>query len=330
MAETNATHWIGFDLGGSKMLATVYDEKLEPKGSKRKKTKAHLGAEAGLGRIRETIQAALSDAGVDADELAGIGVGCPGPLDLEEGVILDTPNMGWKNVEMRAFLEDAFGCPAVIANDVDAGVYGEYVAGAGRGARCLVGLFPGTGIGGGCVYEGRILRGKRQSCLEIGHMPLIPNGPLAGNGLKGTLESVASRLAIASAAAAAAHRGQAPALLEKTGTDIMDIRSGALASSIAGGDEAVEEIVRQAARWIGCATAGVIQLLAPDVVVLGGGLVEAMPDLFREEVDAGIQAHLMHTFRGTFVIKVAELGDDAAVMGAAAYARQQFSGDADG
>jgi glucokinase len=156
--------------------------------------------------------------------------------------------------------------------------------------------------------------------MEIGHMEVTPRGPLCGCGASGCLEAVASRLAVSAAAAQAAYRGQAPHLLEAAGTDLSDIRSGALAASVAGGDEAVERILREAARQIGIAVAGVVNLLAPDKVVLGGGLVEAMPELFVEEVSKTARKRAMPAFADTFKVVAAELGDDASVLGAAAWA----------
>jgi glucokinase len=317
--------WIGFDLGGTKMLAIVFDSALSPVVRKRRKTKGHEGVQNGIARIIETISEALAEAGLDRGALRGIGLGSAGPLDLDEGVILDAPNLGWKDVKIRAILEKEFGCPAVILNDVDAGVYGEYRFGAARSTRCAVGVFPGTGIGGGCVYEGKIIRGKTNSCMEIGHIQVVPDGPLCGCGLQGCLEAVASRLAISAAAAQAAYRGQAPHLLEIAGTSLDDIRSGALADAIAAGDTVVESIVRLAARHIGTAVAGIVHLLSPDCVVLGGGLVEAMPRLMVSEVKAAAKKKLLPSFAESFTVVPAELGDDSTAMGAAAWVREMAS-----
>ena len=321
-ADANAC-WVGFDLGGTKMLATVYDREFRPLGGKRRKTRSQTGMPPSLERVTQTIQKALEEATVDVTRLAGIGIGCPGPLDLDRGIILEAPNLGWIDAPVKQTLEQTFGCPAYILNDVDAGVYGEYRFGAGRGARCVIGVFPGTGVGGGCVYEGRILRGRTGSCMEVGHIRMFPDGPLCGTGQPGTLEAQASRLAISAAAAQAAYRGQAPHLMKIAGTDLSDIRSGALAASVAEGDTFVELIVRTAARHIGTAVANLVNLLAPDVVVLGGGLVEAMPELFREEVSTTARAQVLPSFRDVFSVAVAELGDDSATLGAAAWAREQ-------
>lgn len=325
MSKDEQRFWVGFDLGGTKMMATVFDDGFKTLARKRKKTKAHEGAEAGLGRVKALIESVLDSAGVCAGDVAGIGMGSPGPLDLERGILLELPNLGWKQVRLKDALEAEFGCQVVVSNDVDAGTYGEFRFGAARKARCAVGVFPGTGIGGGCVYDGRILRGGSQSCLEIGHLQMVPRGSLCGCGRRGCLETVASRLAVASAAAAAAHRGEAPYLLEHSGMDVSKIKSGALADAIANGDRAVETIVREAAGWLGTAIANAVNLLLPDIVVLGGGMVEAMPDIFLREAKAAARSRVMPSFEKSFKIAVAELGDDAAAMGAAAWAQASLN-----
>jgi glucokinase len=318
--------WIGFDLGGTKMLAAVLDPGMKPLARERKKTKGHEGVETVVERIVKTIRDALDAANVEPARLAGIGVGCPGPLDLERGIVIDAPNLGWKDVPLKTHLEKEFGCPAVIANDVDAGVFGEYHFGAAKDARCVVGIFPGTGIGGGCVYEGKILRGRNRSCMEIGHIQVVPYGSMCGCGQRGCLETVASRMTIAAEAAKAAFRGEAPHLMEIAGADLTRIRSGALAASIKAGDKVIERIVRDAAGRIGVAVASVVHLLAPDVVVLGGGLVEAMPDLFVGGVAKTANKHVLPSYVDSFRVVPCTLGDDSVLLGAAAWAKELMEG----
>lgn len=310
--------WLGFDLGGTKMLATVFDHKFKPLGRKRRKTKGAEGVDAGLERLTKTIDEALEDAGIAASQLSGIGVGLPGPLDLDKGIIIESANLGWKNVKLQQLLTDKYKCPAVLANDVDAGTFGEYRFGAGKDGRCVLGVFPGTGIGGGLVYEGKLFRGKTTSCMEIGHMMVEPRGRLCGCGRRGCLETVASRLAIAAEVAMAAYRGETPVVFESAGTDLADIRSSLLADAVKSGDKVVEKIIRNAAKRIGDAVANVSNLLAPDVVVLGGGLVEALRDIFLSEVQDTVSRRVMDSFSKQIKVEVASLGDDATVMGAAA------------
>ncbi len=313
------TYWVGVDLGGTKMLGVLYDAQFHEVARERKKTKGHEGVEKGLKRIESVIESLL-EAREDAKEkLGGIGIGCPSPIDVRRGIVLEAVNLGWKDVPLRDRLTETFGCPAWVLNDVDAGVYAEYRFGAGADSDSLLGVFPGTGIGGGAVLGGEVVTG-RLSCMEIGHIRVMPEGNLCGCGRRGCLESVASRLAISAEVAKAAYRGEAPSIMKKAGPDLSKIRSGALAAAVAEGDEVVERILRTAARWIGVAVADCIHLLSVDRVVLGGGLVEAMPDLFVEEVHASAQFSVMAPYRDTFDVVAAELGDDASVRGAAAWA----------
>ncbi len=313
-------HLVGFDLGGTKMLAGLFNSSYTCVGRKRRRTRGHEGVEAGLDRIVQTIEKALDEAEVSRSSLAAIGIGCPGPLDLDRGIIFDAPNLGWRNVRIKDRLEKQFDCPTVLLNDVDAGVFGEYRFGAGKGSESVLGVFPGTGIGGGFVYRGEIFRGRKGSCMELGHIQVQPDGPLCGCGQRGCLEAISSRLAIASEAAKAVFRGQAPHLMSIAGTDLSRIRSGALADAIAQGDVAIERIVRSAARSIGTAVGGLVNLMAPDMVILGGGLAEAMPDLFVTEVEEAAKSFALPSFVDSFRVVTAELGDDAAILGAAATA----------
>jgi glucokinase len=315
--------WIGFDLGGTKMLAVAFDEKLRVLAKRRRKTRGEEGGPVELSRIAETISQVLEEAGADKESVAGIGAGVPGPLDLQRGVVLEAPNLGWKNTALQDYLSKSFKCPAAICNDVDAGVFGEYTSGAGRGARCVLGVFPGTGIGGGCVYEGRIFRGSRSTCMEVGYLQMAADGPTAGAGPPGTLEGMASRLAIAAEAAKAVFRGQAPKLKELAGTDLSDIRSSVLAKSIEQGDKVIEQIVWRAAEQVGRGIGSLINILAPDVVVLGGGLVEAMPRLYLDAVREGIKRNVLLSLSDCARLKVSELGDLAGATGAAALVRNQ-------
>lgn len=314
--------WIGFDLGGTKMLAVVYDDKFSVLGKKRRRTRDKGSAEVSIDRLAETIQMALDDAKVSYQHVCGIGAGCPGPVDMERGVILEAPNLGWKNMPLQDGLSKTFACPVAVCNDVDAGVFGEYTAGAAKGKRCVLGVFPGTGVGGGMVYEGRIFRGSATSCMEVGFIQMATEGPAAGLGPVGTLEALGSRLMISGEAARAVYRGKAPALAKDAGCDLSEIRSGVLARSIEAGDTEVEKIVRRAALQVGRGIGSLVNVLAPDIVIIGGGLVEAMPKLYLEETTKGAKRNTLPSMWKTFEIRESELGDYATTLGAAAWGRQ--------
>ncbi|TWU42296.1 ROK family protein [Novipirellula artificiosorum] len=324
MASDTKTIWIGFDLGGTKMLAIAYDQDWKELGRRRRKTKGSEGSENGIERIASTIERLLGDNDLNKANIAGIGIGCPGPIDLVKGRILMTPNLGWDNVDVGDFLKKRFDCGVIVLNDVDAGLYGEYLFGSAKDARCAVGIFPGTGVGGGCVYDGQILQGAKYSCMEIGHTRVSADRRASGSAISGTLEAEASRLTIAAEAAKAAVRGDAPHLLEEAGTDLREIRSGALAASIEKGDKIVKELVEESARSIGISVANIVNLLAPDKIVLGGGLVEAMEDLIVNTVRKTAKANVMSVYKDVFEVVAAKLGDDAGAMGAAAWAKRKL------
>ncbi len=315
--------WVGFDLGGTKMYSVVFDADFEPRGSERRPTEGHEGGEAGLKKIIETIGKSLEEAGCSPKELGGIGIGCPGIVDMEKGILRTTPNLGWPDIPLAKALTKEFGCPTHVMNDVDAGTYGEFVNGAGKGARTLLGVFPGTGVGGGCIYDGKLLRGKRFSAMEIGAVRW-PSVSLASEpGEHPILELFSSRLGIAANCAAEAFRGKAPALMKKAGTDIAKIKSKAISQSYAAGDPGTVAVVENALEYLALGIGGAIDLLAPDVIVLGGGLVEAMPELFVEKMKKLVGQFSSPELVEEVQIKAAELGDEAAVVGAAHYAANQ-------
>ncbi len=316
-------YWIGFDLGGTKMHCTLFDQALKPIASRRKRTRGELGVDASLERIEGMIRKLLEENRVEPVQLKGIGIGCPGPVEWEKGVVRVAVNLGWKNVPIGKFLQDKFKCPTAVLNDVDAGVYGEYVAGAAKGARTMVGIFPGTGIGGGCVYDGQILRGKLLSCMEIGHIKICDSPRVGANGMTGTLETEASRLAISGELAKLAYRGEAPNLQKAIGTELSAIRSKTIAEAIEKGDKQALEVVEQACQIIGYAVANMVLLICPDCVVLGGGLVEAMPNVFLREVTRVAKKSVFECYRDQFEVRCATLGDDAGTVGCAAWIAKQ-------
>ena len=267
-------------------------------------------------RIVDTIRETIAEANLPLDGLKSIGIGVPGPVDMDNGIVHVAVNLKWKNVPLGSLLQDAFQCPVSVLNDVDAGVYGEFRVGAAVGAHSVAGIFPGTGIGGGFVYDKQILRGKRHTGMEIGHTRIASTDHTSGMRMSGTLESEASRLAIAANCAKLAYRGDAPTLAKTTGTDLSEIRSKALAAAVKGGDEHVEQIIRRAARTVGFSVVNLIHLLTPEIIVLGGGLVEALSDIYLEEVKKTVDANVLECYADTFKIKLAKLGDDAGAIGA--------------
>ena len=315
--------WVGFDLGGTKMLATVMDKNYKVLGTARKSTAGSEGQNKGRRKMLNAIHEAIDDANLDPKWIQGIGIGCPGLVDPEKGVLLSAPNLGWHNMGLKAILNHEFGCPVAVLNDVDAGTYGEFRLGAGGGSRSLLGVFPGTGVGAGFVYNGQLVMGRTVSCMELGMIQLP--GTHIGSSEFGTviLEDLTSRLALASAAGVACYRGQAEELARKTDGNLRDIRSKALASSFRSGDEATMILFRNSIRYLGMGVAMVVNLFAPDCIALGGGLVMEMPKLYinllREEVNRYAMPDLAKHIKYT----LAKLGDHAVAIGSVAWLRHE-------
>lgn len=318
---SNAPFWIGFDLGGTKMMASVLDENYNVLGSARKSTNGSDGAAKGRNKIIKAIHEAIEAAGVDPKGLQGIGIGCPGLVNPDKGILLFAPNLGWTNMALRRLLQNQFKCPITVLNDVDAGTYGEYVLGAGKGARSLLGVFPGTGVGAGFVYNGQLVMGRSISAMELGNL-LLP-GTHIGSPVFGTvtLEDLTSRLALASQAGLACYRGQLADLDKKTQGSLRNIRSKALASSFRSGEDAAMIMFRNSIRYLGMGVATVVNLLAPDRITLGGGLVEELPDLYMNLLKEEVEHYAIPELARGIKYSLAKLGGQAVAAGAVAWMR---------
>lgn len=315
---------VGLDIGGTKFMATVMNHKFKVMGRSRKRSKSKKNpSEKAEDRIIRIVEEAIREAGNPA--IKGIGAGSPGPLDPATGIIIDTPNLGWKNFPLADILKEHFGVPVVVDNDVNVGTYGEWCFGEVSHCEDVVGIFPGTGIGGGIIINRKLLHGFSGAAGEVGHMTLEVDGPYCGCGKRGCLEALASRIAIAKEVAALAARGDAPYIFEHCGTDLANMRSGEIAEAIHAGEKMVENVVRKAAFYTGIAVANLINILSPEAVVLGGGLVEAMTELYLEEVNLAVKEHAMKFLRKGVKIVPAKLGDDAVVLGAAHMIAEKLS-----
>lgn len=314
--------WIGFDLGGTKMLACVLDKDYNVLGTARKSTNGSDGQIKGRQKIVKTIQEAIAAAGVDPKGLQGIGIGCPGLVNPEKGILINAPNLGWKNMGITGILTTAFKKPVAVLNDVDAGTFGEYKLGAGAGARSLLGVFPGTGVGAGFVYNGQIIMGRSVSAMELG-MIYLP-GTHLGSDLPGAvlLEDLTSRLAIASQAGVACYRGQLPELDKKTRGNLRDIRSKALSAAHASGQPAALTMFRNSVAYLGMGIAAVVNLLAPDQITLGGGLVEEMPALYLTTLKEEVSRYALPGLTKGIKFSLAKLGGNAVAIGSVAWLRE--------
>ena len=325
MANSKKKYSIGIDIGGTKILTCLLSKDFKVLSEIKTKTKPDKGERFFIQSIVGAIHHVLREARVSAREIIGIGIGCPGFIDPEKGIIIGSPNIPFlKNFPLAKRVSKAAGIPVTLGNDVQTGLYGEHQFGSAKGRDNVVGIFMGTGIGGAMILNGRPYRGTSGSAGEIGHVQLDPEGPACGCGQNGCLEAFAGRLAISAEAAVLVARQKAPHLAREAGTDIRGIKSGALARSIRAGDKALEDLIRAKAKRVGTLMANLVNILNPDMIVLGGGLVEAMPGLIARKAEKTMRRLALPSAARHVKVAVAKLGDHAIVMGAAKRARDLF------
>ena len=325
MAE-NDDYVVGVDMGGTKILAAVIDAKGEIVQQAKRATKPKKGPEEVIERIIRCIQAAIDGAELNPSQIRAIGIGSPGPLDPETGVIIFAPNLGWSNVPLKAKLEANLSIPTFVDNDVNVGTLGEYAFGAGQGVKSLVGIFVGTGIGGGIILDGKLYHGVNKTAGEVGHMIVEVKGPRCGCGNFGCLEAVASRTAITrDLQKAILKKGKKSKLTELSGGNLDLIRSKAIARAVKHGDKPTIKVVQRAAKYLGISVASIVHFLNPEMVVLGGGVVEAMGDSLLDPIRHAAAEYALPTTMDGVQIVAATLGDNAGVIGASVLARERLS-----
>ena len=322
----NDDYVVGVDMGGTKILAAVINAKGEIVQQAKRATKPKKGPEEVIERITRCIREAIDGAELKPSQIRAIGIGSPGPLDPETGVIIFAPNLGWSNVPLKAKLEANLSIPTFVDNDVNVGTLGEYAFGAGRGVKNLVGIFVGTGIGGGIILDGKLFHGVNKTAGEVGHMIVEAKGPRCGCGNFGCLEAVASRTAITrDLQKAILKKGKKSKLTELNGGNLDLIRSKAIARAVKHGDKPTIKVVQRAAKYLGISVASIVHFLNPEMVVLGGGVVEAMGDSLLDPIRHAAAEYALPTTMDGVQIVAATLGDNAGVIGASVLARERLS-----
>lgn len=320
MAKRATTYRMGIDLGGTKILAAVVDADGAILGMAKKKTKAELGPDAVIKRILDTASEALRVAKIAPKALAGVGIGAPGPVDCRTGVVYSAPNLpGWDVIDLGPRLQKELGVPVLVDNDVNLGTLGEFTLGAGRGCRHMVGVFVGTGVGGGIVIDGKLHRGARYAAGEIGHMIVQPDGPLCGCGRRGCLESFASRTAIERAVRAGLAEGRASMVTDLLAAEKDRLSSSGIKQALLENDPLMVEVIGRAQFYLGLLVANLVNALDPEMVVFGGGVAEALGDAFLAPIHATARSfYLQQRDADKISIVTATLGDQAGVLGGAA------------
>lgn len=317
----------GIDLGGTKVLAAIF----APDGRIVSRAKVMTGAVGGIDvieRMAAAVREAAKVAGLDPSQVVAVGTGVPAPVNPETGVVHMTPNIaGWVDMPVKEALGTRLGGVRVaVDNDVRVAVIAEHGAGAGVGTRNMVGIWPGTGVGGGLILDGRIYTGVARYAGEIGHITVKVGGAPCGCGGRGHLEAYCSRTAITRHLAKEVRRGRRTRLTRIVGRDLSRAKSSDLADAAALGDAAVLAVLDRTARYLAIGIASIANLLNPEVVVLGGGVIEALGAPFIANVTARVRTEPFSATTGPLRIVASALGDDAGITGAAIIARQMQVG----
>ena len=313
---------VGVDLGGTKILAAVFDERHQILAREKKGTRPELGPHTVIVRAAECVNEALAAAALPHTAVSAVGVGVPGMVDARRGRVLVAPNLHWRNFPFAKLLSKQLHIPVAVVNDVQAGTMAVQHFGAGRDLQDFVCMFIGTGIGGGLVLRGQLYRGTGGMGGEIGHMVVVAQfGPKCGCGNRGCLEAVASRGAIVRRVIAAMDDGQKSIVRDLCDGDTSRIRSRILAEAYRRDDKLVREIIHDACHFIGIGAANLINVLNPQAVILGGGMIEALGNRMLPRIAKAAYAHTIAADNKRVNILDTGLGDDAGILGGALAAR---------
>ncbi len=307
---------IGVDIGGTRLRAARFSPAGQMLRRESALTCVDEGRDAVLERLYRLIERVLPESG---EEIIGIGLAVPGPLNPYTGVIIDAPNMpGWVNVPLRDLVAERFGQPVYIGNDANLAALGEHRFGAGQGYNDVIYLTISTGIGSGIITDGRMLLGRDGLGAEAGHIVVEPDGPRCGCGGYGHLEAVASGTALGRQAAALVAAGRAPAIAALAGGDPARVTAEIVGKAALAGDPIARELVTRAARYIGQGITTLLHLFNPGIVILGGGVTQ-LGDLLFEPVRARVRELAMSPvyWENTPIVQAA-LGDDVGLLGALA------------
>jgi glucokinase len=305
---------VGVDGGGTKVLAGLVDERGTVLERVLVRTDRDNGTETVLRAVEELLG---SPSGRDAGP-AAIGVGVAGFVEQPEGRVVFSPNVAYEPPDVRKAVSSRFGLPVVVDNDANAACWGERMLGAGRCSTDMVMVTVGTGVGGGIVSGGTLLRGRHGYAGEIGHMTIVDGGPLCACGQHGCVEALASGTAIARMAREAVARAEDSILLELAGDNPSRITGALVTEAARADDEVAVDVLARAGRALGTCFANLTNLLDPELIVVGGGAAEAgwfltepaRLELVRRVADRREPPELV----------MARLGNDAGMVGAATLA----------
>ena len=309
-------YYLGIDLGGTNIAAAVVDESFKIISEGKVKTNCPRPAEEIADSIYEAGMMAIKNAGLTLDDIAEVGVGCPGSVNTKTGIICYSNNLGFVNAPIGQMLEDRFGRKVFLENDANAAAFGEKLAGAGKGADQFIAITLGTGVGGGVIINNLILSGMNSAGGELGHTVIVKDGEPCSCGRKGCWEAYASATGLIRQTKAAMEADKNSKMWQLAGS--LDNVNGRTAfDGMRAGDETAKKVVKQYCDYVACGLTNIINIFQPDVICIGGGISkegETLVAPIREYVE---RERYSRNVEKQTVIKAAELGNDAGIIGAA-------------
>lgn len=315
-------YFVGVDLGATKILVGVYDSRLNFIGKAKLSTKANRGYRDVVRRIARCISDAIDECDISLKQVKAIGIGAPAAVDPDSGKVIFAPNLKWKNKPLRDDLQALIKRPIQVDNDCNVCALGVYEQELTPKPKSMIGIFLGTGIGAGIILNGKLYHGFNQTAGEIGHMLINFDGPETTWGSRGTFEMYAGRQSIYRAIREAIAKGEKTALTEMLGPELKDLRSGDLRKALKRDDALVRRIVHDAAVATGIVVGNMVNLLNPQVIALGGGIMEALE---KEMMPVILETAPRHALPGTIKgirIFASKLADYAGIAGAAVLAKR--------
>lgn len=309
---------VGVDIGATKILVALVDRRGRLTRTNIQPTRPERGAESVIADVVRCIQKTCLPAA--GEHVVAIGVGVAGQVDPSTGIVHNAPNLGWDEVPLGQRLVDEIGLPVVVLNDVQAATYGERTYGSGRGVDEMVGLFIGTGVGGGIVTRGQLVHGASGSAGELGHITIDLHGPLCRCGNRGCLEAFVGGWAIARRARerVGADPAAGAALLAQAGGRPGEITGETIAQAARSGDALALTIVGEMSDALGAGVASIVNALNPALIVIGGGVAAGLPELI-DRARTAVTERALRSAASTVRIASAALGASSVSVGAAAW-----------
>jgi len=310
---------IGVDLGGTNIVSAIVNYQGKIVNRLKVPTLTERGKEATIIRIIETIHENIIQSTIAIDDIIGIGIGAPGPLDVKRGIINFAPNLpGWRDVPLRKILEDEFNMKVVLENDANVAAWGERCFGAGQGVNNLVCFTLGTGIGGGIIVCGKIYHGNNYGAAELGHMTVNKDGPRCNCGNYGCLEAYSSATGIKNRIKNRIKEGIKSKFLNFDDSRLFEsLRLKSIFETARKGDKLTKDIVEEAISYLGIAIANIANILNPEMVVLVGGITNE-GDKLLIPLGREVKKRAFYSNYKSLKIVIGKLGGNAGVLGAAA------------